>query len=61
VVPAGPGPHYAKLDDIEMLVIAGGADRDEREYERLLEAAGFTPQRLVPCGERFSLIEAVAS
>ena len=36
VVPGGNGPHYAKLDDVEMLVIAGGADRDEHEYAHLL-------------------------
>jgi SAM-dependent methyltransferase len=61
VVPFGAGPHYAKLDDVEMLVIAGGADRDEHEYARLLDAAGFTVRGLVPCGARFSLIEAVAA
>lgn len=58
VVPAGPGPHYAKLDDVEMLVIAGGADRDEQEYASLLSAGGFTVDRTVPCGDRFSLIAA---
>ncbi|MGN9908520.1 methyltransferase [Phytohabitans sp. LJ34] len=58
VVPAGDGPHYAKLDDIEMLVIAGGADRDEGEYADLLAAGGFTVTALTPCGDRFTLIEA---
>ncbi|TKK91427.1 methyltransferase domain-containing protein [Herbidospora galbida] len=58
VVPSGDGPHYSKLDDIEMLVIAGGADRDEQEYTRLLTAGGFSLQSVTPCGERFSLLEA---
>lgn len=58
IVPDGNGPHYAKLDDVEMLVIAGGADRDEREYRRLLAAAGFVVHDVTPCGDRFSLIEA---
>jgi SAM-dependent methyltransferase len=58
VVPAGNAPHYAKLDDIEMLVIAGGADRTEREYTRLLTEGGFEVRRTIPCGDRFSLIEA---
>jgi hypothetical protein len=58
IVPAGNGRHYAKLDDIEMLVIAGGADRDEREYTELLAAGGFDVQQITNCGERFSLIQA---
>jgi len=58
VVPAGDGPHYAKLDDVEMLVIAGGADRDESEYTDLLAAGGFAVTSLTPCGDRFTLIEA---
>lgn len=57
IIPAGSGPHYAKLDDVEMLVIAGGADRDQHEYTELLAAAGFTVRGVTPCGDRFSLIE----
>ena len=55
MIPAGNGPHYAKLDDVEMLVIA---DRDEQQYARLLAAGGFTVQHVIPCGDRFSLIQA---
>lgn len=58
VVPAGNGPHYSKFDDIEMLAIAGGADRSEREWVELLTAAGLRHARMIPCGERFSLLEA---
>jgi SAM-dependent methyltransferase len=58
VIPAGTGPHYAKLDDVEMLVIAGGSDRDEREYAQLLAAAGFAVEQVTACGDRFTLIEA---
>jgi hypothetical protein len=47
LVPSGNGPHYAKLDDVEMLVIAGGADRDDHEYADLLAAGGFTVRRPV--------------
>jgi hypothetical protein len=61
VVPTGNEAHYAKLDDVEMLVLAGGADRDEREYAELLAAGGFTVERRTPCGDRFSLIEARVS
>jgi hypothetical protein len=58
VIPAGNDPHYAKLDDVEMLVIAGGSDRDEREYTQLLAAGGFAVQQVTGCGDRFTLIEA---
>lgn len=58
IVPVGNDPHYSKLDDIEMLVIAGGADRDEREYTALLTAGGFDVHKIVECTDRFSLIEA---
>lgn len=58
IVPAGNDPHYSKLDDIEMLVIAGGADRDQREYAELLAVGGFDVRQIVECTDRFSLIEA---
>ncbi|MEV6285686.1 methyltransferase [Kribbella sp. NPDC051770] len=58
MVPAGNGAHYSKFDDIEMLVIAGGADRTEQEYSELVTAAGFTPREVVQCDERFSLLVA---
>jgi hypothetical protein len=58
VIPAGNDPHYAKLDDVEMLVIAGGSDRDDREYAQLLAAGGFAVQQVTACGDRFTLIEA---
>ncbi len=44
-----------------MLVIAGGADRDEREYSQLIAAGGFDVQQISNCGERFSLIQAQPS
>jgi hypothetical protein len=58
VIPAGNDPHYAKLDDVEMLVIAGGSDRDECEYAQLLAAGGFAVEQVTACGDRFTLIEA---
>jgi len=59
VVPTGNEPHYAKFDDIEMLVIAGGVDRSAEEYRELLAAGGFRTVALTPCDDRFSLLEAV--
>ncbi len=61
VIPAGNEPHYSKFDDVEMLVIAGGADRTEQEWRSLVSSAGFRPGRLVPCGGRFSVLEAFAA
>jgi SAM-dependent methyltransferase len=58
VIPDGNGAHYSKFDDVEMLAIAGGADRTGREWAALLEIAGFGLQQVVPCGDRFSLLEA---
>jgi SAM-dependent methyltransferase len=61
VVPDGNEPHYAKFDDIEMLVIAGGVDRSEQEWRALLQAGGFRTVAVTPCDDRFSLLEAVPS
>ncbi|WP_433166941.1 methyltransferase [Kribbella sp. CA-247076] len=58
MIPAGNTPHYSKFDDIEMLAIAGGADRTEREWAALAEAAGLRPRGVVECDDRFSLLEA---
>lgn len=58
VVPPGNEPAYAKIDDIEMLAIAGGLDRREDEWAALLEAGGFTLTRVVPTAGTLSLIEA---
>ena len=59
VVP-GPGePHYAKLQDLEMLVLAGAQERTTEEYSSLLSKAGFKLVRVVPTEEPVSIIEAV--
>ncbi|HEY2765789.1 MAG TPA: methyltransferase [Pseudonocardiaceae bacterium] len=58
VVPPGNTPHYSKLDDIEMLVVAGGADRTESEWTRLLSSAGLRIDRSIACNDRFTLLEA---
>jgi len=59
MIPAGNTPHYSKFDDIEMMAIAGGADRTEREWAALVDAAGLTPRAVVQCDDRFSLLEAI--
>jgi hypothetical protein len=50
ILTANPGVRgvlFEQADDIEMLVIAGGADRDEREYAALLAAGGFDVRQIV--------------
>ena len=58
IVPAPGKPHYAKLQDLEMLVVAGAQERTVDEYSRLLERAGFKLVRVVPTTELSSILEA---
>jgi hypothetical protein len=60
IVPPGDGPSPAKLMDLTMLVIHGGAERTEDEFRRLFEAAGLRPGRVVPTAAEVSVIEAEA-
>jgi hypothetical protein len=49
LVPETPGPHLAKLLDIEMLVMTtGGRERTRAQYERLFSAAGFRLEKVIP-------------
>ncbi len=59
VVPLGNIAAEAKLFDINMLVVAGGQERTEREYDALLQAAGFKLTRVIPTCSPHRLIEAV--
>jgi hypothetical protein len=58
VVPAPGEAHFAKLQDLEMLVVAGSQERTADEYCRLLERAGFTLLRILPTAEPASILEA---
>jgi hypothetical protein len=46
VVPAGNEPYGAKWLDLLMLVLAGGRERTEAEWRRLLEEADLEPVRI---------------
>ena len=59
VVPAPGEPHYAKLQDLEMLVATGSQERTVEEYSSLLAQGGFKLARVVPTTEPVSIIEAV--
>jgi len=46
------------LVDLNMLVITGGRERTEREYDTLVRRSGFTLTRIIPTTSPFSIIEA---
>lgn len=59
VVPPGDEMHFAKFIDLNMLVMTGGRERTEEEFQQLYEAAGFRLTRIVPTESPFSLIEGI--
>jgi SAM-dependent methyltransferase len=58
VVPPDNRPGPAQAMDLNMLVMLGGRERTEEEYRRLLQAAGFRQDRVIPTHSPFSVIEA---
>jgi hypothetical protein len=58
VIPAADQPHYAKIADLEMLVLLGSRERTEEEYRALLHGAGLTLTRVIPTREYLSIVEA---
>jgi hypothetical protein len=60
VVPAPGESHYAKYQDLEMLLLFGGQERTVEEYAALFERARFRLIRVVPTqGQPLSIVEAV--
>ena len=59
VVLETPGPHWSKTLNVHMLAMLGGRQRTLKEYESLLQNAGFSFQREVDTGAGISIIEAV--
>jgi SAM-dependent methyltransferase len=57
VVPAGDGPHLAKMIDLTMLAMLTGKERTEPEFRVLFEAAGLRYERAVPTPTPLSMIE----
>ena len=51
IIPPGNEPHPGKLGDIMMLLI-GGRERTEAEWQSLFKASGFTLTRVVPLPSR---------
>jgi O-methyltransferase domain/Dimerisation domain len=60
VLEEGNAPQFAKVLDIEMLVIThGGRERNLREWKQLIEQSGFRFSRVVPTASPASVIEAI--
>ena len=59
VIPAGNEPNFAKLLDLNMLVLPGGQERTEKEYRALFDATGFKLNRIVPTKGGIDVIEAL--
>ena len=61
VVPAGNEPHFSKLQDLEMLMSPGGAERTPDEYRDLLARAGFELRTIIHTKSPLSIVEAFKS
>ena len=59
VLPEGDGASFGKLVDVHMMVAAGGMERTEAEYRRLLAAHGFRLTRVIPTSGEISVVEGV--
>ena len=59
IVPPHGEPHFAKYQDLEMLVLVGGQERTLEEYSALFAQAQFKLVRVVPTQEYSSIIDAV--
>ncbi|MBI3839361.1 MAG: methyltransferase [Planctomycetia bacterium] len=57
VIPPGNDPSFAKLLDLNMLVIPGGKERTETEYRELYLTAGFRLSGITPTWADVSVIE----
>src|SRR5207237_8261140 len=61
IVPAEPGPHWAKTLYVVMLAVTGGLQRTQAQYAELLSGAGFRMQRVVDVPTGISIVEAVTA
>lgn len=61
IVPTGNDPHPIKLMDLNMLVVTGGLERTEAQFERLFSCAGLCLARVIKTQSPLSILEAVAT
>src|SRR6266508_2805355 len=60
-VPEGPAPSFAKVMDLEMLILTGsGRERTAPEYRALFGRAGFAVEREIPLASLFTVFELTA-
>jgi hypothetical protein len=59
VVPENDEPHPSKLLDLEMMAIASGKERTEKELRELFATAGFKLTKMVPTKSPVCVIEGV--
>ncbi|HEV7746376.1 MAG TPA: methyltransferase [Pyrinomonadaceae bacterium] len=59
ILPPGNTPSFAKLSDINMMVITGGKERTAEDFRQLLAATGFDVVSVNPIHEWVGLIDAV--
>ena len=56
ILPQGGKPHLAKVLDILMMMVTGGCERTQHEYQALLAEDVFRLDRVVPTASPFSVI-----
>ena len=59
VVPAGAENSFSTLLDLNMLVMNGGRERTEIEYQKLFDAAGLRMTRIIPTMSPLCVLEAI--
>jgi hypothetical protein len=57
LIPPDNRPSPAQAMDLNMLVLLGGRERTEMQFERLLRGAGFRLEQVIPTRSPFSIIE----
>jgi len=60
-LPTEPGPHWVKGLDVHMMVMVGGRERTQAEYDALLASSGFKLARTIPTPSGVAIFEAVPS
>ena len=59
IVPTGNDPHPIKVMDLNMLVVTGGLERTQKQYDQLFSRAGLRYTRVIATKSPLSILEAV--